>query len=74
MNTYNFKNSQGHIRIINYYRSKCDFFANTPIKMAGVFDLELHDEPVEVDDSDDDVIEIEEVNIDLPLSRYYFET
>lgn len=31
--------------------------------MAGVFDLELHDEPVEVDDSDDDVIEIEEVNI-----------
>lgn len=30
--------------------------------MAGVFDLELHDEPVEVDDSDDDVIEIEEVN------------
>lgn len=31
--------------------------------MAGVFDLELHDvETVEVDDSDDDVIEIEEVS------------
>ncbi|KRT85783.1 protein kinase [Oryctes borbonicus] len=32
--------------------------------MAGVFDLELHDEPVEVDDSDDDVIEIEEDGYD----------
>lgn len=31
--------------------------------MAGVFDLELHDvETVEVDDSDDDIIEIEEVS------------
>lgn len=32
--------------------------------MAGVFDLELHDvETVEVDDSDEDVIEIQEVKI-----------
>lgn len=31
--------------------------------MAGVFDIELHDvdETVEINDSDDDVIEIEEV-------------
>lgn len=32
--------------------------------MAGVFDIELHDvdETVEITDSDDDVIEVEEVN------------
>lgn len=29
--------------------------------MAGVFDIELHDERVEEEDSDDDAIEIEEV-------------
>lgn len=30
--------------------------------MAGVFDIELHDEIVEKDESDDDAIEIEEVS------------
>lgn len=32
--------------------------------MAGVFDIELHDADVDQDDSDDDVIEIEEVSMD----------
>lgn len=33
--------------------------------MAGVFDIELHDENVDKDDSDDDGIDIEEVNNNL---------
>lgn len=37
--------------------------------MAGVFDIELHDEIVEKDESDDDVIEIEEVSA---LSLFFF--
>lgn len=32
------------------------------VEMAGVFDIELHDENVDKDDSDDDGIEIEEVS------------
>lgn len=33
-------------------------------KMAGVFDIELHDEDTgQLDDSDDDAIEVEEVSV-----------
>lgn len=39
--------------------------------MAGVFDLELHDvETVEVDDSDDDIIEIQEVKNTFFILKY----
>lgn len=37
--------------------------------MAGVFDIELHDENVDKDDSDDDGIEIEEVRGPLYQNR-----
>ena len=37
--------------------------------MAGVFDIELHDENVDKDDSDDDGIDIEEVNNNLMKFR-----
>lgn len=38
--------------------------------MAGVFDIELHEENVEKDDSDDDAIEIEEVSSNFFFHSY----
>ncbi|EEB12401.1 RAC protein kinase DRAC-PK85, putative [Pediculus humanus corporis] len=40
--------------------------------MAGVFDIELHDENVDKDDSDDDGIDIEEVNNNLMKFQIIF--
>lgn len=39
--------------------------------MAGVFDIEIHDDHVEEEDSDDDAIEIEEV---IQLYQWLFLT